>query len=296
MSERYTRREVARILGVEEGQLAYWERLRLVKSRARWGERFYHFGDLVALKTIQSLTERHVPVRRLHRALRALQTRFGDLQAPLSALRLLTYGREIVVVPPGPRSVPIEPLTGQLHLPYDEAEQKIHTIAGRSAQEWFEIGLASDGHRDTLPQAVEAYRRATELQPGWVAAHINLGASLYQLSDLEAARDAFQEALARANDNPTAHFNLGCVLDDLEEVDSAIEHLQRAVDLEPFHADAHFNLALTLEKRGQYVRARDHWRAYLRLEPRGPWSDFARTKLRPRKEPGPPIPFPRKSS
>ncbi|MGH9794530.1 MAG: MerR family transcriptional regulator, partial [Candidatus Acidiferrales bacterium] len=52
MVEHYTRSEVARILGIGERRLNYWERLRLIEPNRRWGQRFYSFRDLVALKTI----------------------------------------------------------------------------------------------------------------------------------------------------------------------------------------------------------------------------------------------------
>ena len=68
LADRYTRREVGRILGLEPSRLRYWERLRLVRPQARWGERFYSFGDLVALQSIQRLTNNRVSARKLRRA------------------------------------------------------------------------------------------------------------------------------------------------------------------------------------------------------------------------------------
>lgn len=298
MSERYTRREVARILGLEERQLAYWERLRLVRSRARWGERFYAFDDLVALQTIKHLAANRIPAARLRRALEAMESRLGCLRAPLSALRVAQRGRQVIVTPPAPYHQPFEPLTGQFVLPFrsNDAAQKTTAVAARTAEEWFELGLATDSRRETLPQAVEAYRRAIELSPGWVDARINLGTAHYQMSELEEARRAFDAALEVDEGSATAHFNLGCVLDDLEEYDKAIHHLRRAAAIAPHHADTHFNLALVLEKREKPGKAREHWTTYLRLQPRGPWAEYARTRLRTANRPPgtrlTPIPFP----
>jgi tetratricopeptide (TPR) repeat protein len=293
LSDRYTRREVARILGVEEQRLAYWERLRLVKPRARWGQRFYHFGDLVVLRTIQGLAENKVPVRRLHRALRALEERFGERRAPLSSYRVVAHGKQLVFVLPGPPPTPVEPLSGQLLIPYVPQQENLRAIAGRSAEEWFETGLKCDGRRETLRQAVEAYRHAVHLSPQWTAAHINLGAALYQLGELAEARASFETAATLSPQNATAQFNLGCVLDDLDDLKGSMQHLEAAVRLDPRHGDAHFNLALALEKNGQPRRAIGHWEAYLKLQPRGPWSDYARLRLRSQATPSPPIPFPR---
>ena len=300
MSERYTRREVARILGLEERQLAYWERLRLVRSRARWGERFYAFDDLVALQTIKHLAANRIPAARLRRALQAMEYRLGCLRTPLSALRVSHCGRQVMVIPPAPYQQPFEPLSGQFVLPFQQSEvtEKTKTVTQRTAEEWFDIGMANDSRRETLPKAVEAYRRAVELAPQWVDARINLGTALYQLSELDEAQRAFEEALAVDENNATAHFNLGCVHDDLEQYDQAIAHLRQAAAIAPNHADTHFNLAMVLEKRGKLGKAREHWATYLRLQPRGPWADFARTRLRAGNRAAgasfAPIPFPEK--
>src|SRR5271169_384955 len=77
LPQRYTRREVQRILGVDVRRLRYWERLRLVNPRARWGERFYSFGDLVALRTIQRITQQKISAHRLRRAVKLVEEQFG---------------------------------------------------------------------------------------------------------------------------------------------------------------------------------------------------------------------------
>lgn len=281
MQQRFTQREAARILGLEERRMRYWERLRLVKSRPRWGERFYRFDDLVALRAIQRLTSQGVPARRLRRAIAALQKKFAMPADVLTRLRIIGRGREVVVVPPPPDSKPIEPLTGQLLIDFGAAarEQKLRTLASRSAEEWFEMGLRYDASPETLEQAADAYRRAIQLAPDWVDAYINLGAVLFQLARLEEAALTFRAALELDPRNPTAHFNLGCVLFELEELDGAVASLSRAIQLAPGSADTHLNLALAYEKRNELRRARRHWRMYLRYEPNGAWAEYAQSRL-----------------
>ncbi|MGH9731278.1 MAG: MerR family transcriptional regulator, partial [Candidatus Acidiferrales bacterium] len=63
LPERFTQREVSRIVGVEPSRLRYWHRLRLVVPQARWGERFYNFSDLVALHSIKAITQRRIPAK-----------------------------------------------------------------------------------------------------------------------------------------------------------------------------------------------------------------------------------------
>ena len=271
------------MIGVSRRQLDYWTRLRLVEPRARWGERFYSFADLVALETIKRLTANRVPARRLRRAIAALHTELGEARAPLWQLRIMANAREVVVHPSGPRSRPFEPLTGQFVLQFETETLagKVRTMASRTAEEWFEIGLACDSRPETLEKAAEAYCRALELAPGWVEAHINLGTTLYQLGHMEESKHTFAAAVALEPNNALSRFNLGCVLDQLGDSHGAIEHLRRAVELAPHLADAHLNLALVYDQRGEKDLARKHLSLYLHYEPRGPWAEFARSRMPP---------------
>ena len=275
------------MIGVSRRQVDYWARLRLVQPRARWGERFYSFADLVALETIKELTANGIPARRLHRAIAALQSELGEAHAPLAQLRVFANAREVVVLAPRPRSRPFEPLTGQFVLQFETETlaSKVRRMASHTAQEWFEVGLTCDSQPETLEKAAEAYRRALELAPDWVEAHINLGTTLYQLQRMEESKSVFEAAAALAPNNALVHFNLGCTLDQLGDTSGAIEHLQRAVLLAPHLADAHLNLALAYESRGETQLVRKHLSLYLHYEPQGPWAEFARARTRPSRAP-----------
>jgi tetratricopeptide (TPR) repeat protein len=283
MNQQYTATEVVRMMGVTRRQLAYWAKLQLVVPRARWGERFYSFADLVALETLKRLTGRGIAARRLRRAIEALETQLGEARTPLSRIRVMANGREVVVHTCGPDGKPIEPLTGQFVLQFDTVRLagKVHAMVSRTAEEWFQLGLACDTTPETLEKAVEAYEHALEQAPGWMEAHINLGTALYQLQRLEEARKHFEAAVELEPSNPLAHFNLSCVLDPLGDTEGAIERLRRALALAPQMADAHLNLALAYEKKGRDALSRRHLAAYLQYQPRGPWADFARSRVHP---------------
>jgi tetratricopeptide (TPR) repeat protein len=266
LAQRYTRKEVGRILGVELGRLRYWERLRLVRPRAKWGERFYSFGDLVALRTMQRLTDHRVPAWRVRRVVELMEQQFGTPGSSLQELRFIQQGRDVLVFPPG-------------------------------ATRPFQHALDCEADPNLLPQAVEIYRQVLELEPDWVEAHINLGVALYQLSRVEEARKEFAAAVELDPRSGISRYNLGCVLEEQGRIDEAIDHLRRAARTMPTHADVHFNLALAYEKRGEREVARREWLAYLRYAPNGLWADQARAHLKelsPRSKSAAPIPFPGK--
>ena len=292
VEHRYTRNEVERMMGVSRRELEYWTRLRLVFPRARWGERFFNFSDLVALETIKRLAARKVPARRIRRAVTMLQTELGSSRTPLSMLRISTNGRQVVVYPPMAAARPFEPLTGQFVLNFETSElaSKVHAMASRSAEEWFEMGMLCDSNTDSLEQAAEAYRKAVEAAPEWVEARINLGTAMYQLGRMEEAREHFSIAAAYDPANALAEFNLGCVLEQLGRTPEAIAHLVSAVEILPSLADAHLNLALAYEKNGQAQNALRHLSLYVRYEPNGPWAEFARSRIAKYRPPSPGTP------
>lgn len=299
MAQRYTQREVGRILGVGASRLRYWERLRLVRPRARWGERFYTFGDLVALRTLQRLTENHIPARRVRRAVKLIEQQFGESPLPLEKLGFLEQGRDVLVIPPGAER-PFSPLKQQWVFSFGAAAlpAKLHSMRGPTPEELFQMALDCEWRPEMMPQAVENYRQVLELAPDWVEAHINLGVALYQMGRIEESRAEFFSAVQLDPRNGISRYNLGCVLEEQGEIDEAIDHLRRAARTMPGHADAHFNLALAYEKRGQRRLAREQWALYLRHAPNGPWADQARARLKQysaRRKRAAPIPFPRKA-
>ena len=299
LADRYTRNEVGRILGLEEGRLRYWERLQLVRPEVRWGQRFYSFGDLVALRSIQRITLNRVPARKLRRTVALIEQQFGGYSLPLQQLRLVELGRDVLVVPPGAER-PFNPFLQQWAFPFDIPARpaKLHSMAGPTPEEFFETALSCETKQDLLPQAIENYQRVVELAPDWIEAHINLGVAYYQMGQLSDARAAFAAAVALDPLNGISRYNLGCTLEEMGEYDGAIEHLVRAARAMPGHADVHFNLALAYEKRGERRAARDHWTLYLRYAPNGTWAEQARARLRrysARRKNAMPIPFRRPS-
>jgi tetratricopeptide (TPR) repeat protein len=299
LTNRYTRTEAGRILGLETNRLRYWEQLRLVRPEARWGERFYSFGDLVALRSIQRITQNHIPARKLRRVVALIEKQFGGSSLPLQELHLVEFGRDVLVIPPGAQK-PFNPIQGQWAFPFDIPTRpaKLHSMAGPTPEQFFETALSCETKQEMLPQAVENYQRVVELAPDWIEAHINLGVAYYQMGQLSDARDAFVAAVALDPLNGISRYNLGCTLEELGEYDQAIDHLRRAARAMPAHADVHFNLALAYEKRGERRAARDHWTLYLRYAPNGAWAEQARARLRQsstRRKNAAPIPFHRPS-
>jgi len=277
-TERFTRREFQRILDVTDKQLNYWEKLRLVSPRKSGADKFYDFRDLISLRTAKQLIEKGVSANRLRRSLVALNQKLSEVQTPLTELRILSNGRDVIVERNGAR---LEPISGQFVLNFDtrELRDKLRYMPERNVEDWFALALQYESDPESRPQAIDAYQRVLAANPRHVDALINLGMLHYEQGQLESAAGCFLRAVAVHPDSAVAHFNLGSVLEELGQLETSRQHLRIAVRLDPAHADAHYNLAFVCDKLAAPAEARRHWQLYIELDPTSPWCAYARDRL-----------------
>jgi tetratricopeptide (TPR) repeat protein len=277
-TDRFSRREFLRLLDITDKQLTYWEKLGIVSPRKAAGEDFYDFRDLISLRTAKQLIQSGVSAPRLRLALSALNQKLSKVQTPLTELRILSNGRDVIVDHEGAH---LEPISGQFVLNFDtrELRDKVRVMPERNVTEWFALALQYESDPDTHFQAIEAYRRVLAVNPTHIEAVINLGMLSYEQGDLESASACFLRAVTGDPDNAVAHFNLGSVLDELGHLEAARRHLRIAVRIDSSYPDAHYNLAFVCDKLGSAFEARQHWQHYIRLDPTSPWCDYARQRL-----------------
>lgn len=277
-TDRFSSEDVQRIVGLTRKQLDYWDKLRLVSPQNEQGKPFYDFRDLIGLRTIKQLLEKGVSANRLQRALSALNEKLSQVKAPLSQLRILSDGKDVLVEQGNAR---LEPLSGQFVLNFEtrELDESIRTITHRSANEWLTMALSYEADKDTRAEAIDAYDRCAGADPKNADALLNCGTLHYEDGNLEKAADYFRRALAAQPESPLAHFNLGSVLEEMGELEESRRHLRQALVLDPDYCDAHFNLAFVCEKLRAFAEAQEHWRAYIKLDPVGRWSAYAQQRL-----------------
>ena len=63
----WTRKEICRVLSLEERQLRNWEKQGLISSADN-----YAFSDLLTLRTLNSLREQKIPARRIRQSFQSL--------------------------------------------------------------------------------------------------------------------------------------------------------------------------------------------------------------------------------
>jgi tetratricopeptide (TPR) repeat protein len=277
-TDRFSPEDVRRIVGLTRKQLDQWDRLHLVSPQTEQGAAYYDFRDLIGLRTIKQLLGKGVSANRLQRALSALNEKLSQVKAPLSQLRILSDGKDVLVQQGSAR---LEPLSGQFVLNFEtrELDESIRFVARRSAADWFAMALSYEGEKQTRSAAIDAYDRCVSIDPKNVDALLNCGTLHYEDGNFEKAADYFGRALEGQPENKLAHFNLGSVLEELGKLEEAQQHLRRAVLLDPDYCDAHYNLAFVCEKLHAFGEAREHWQTYVRLDPTGQWATYARQRI-----------------
>jgi tetratricopeptide (TPR) repeat protein len=109
--------------------------------------------------------------------------------------------------------------------------------------------LAFEARRFT--EAAVEFRKAVAAGPDNVAARINLGVTLSQLGDAQAATEQFEEAIRIDPRRVNAHYNLAILLAGQNQHEKAIAHLQSAMAIEPNDSSVQFLLGSELVKVGR---------------------------------------------
>jgi tetratricopeptide (TPR) repeat protein len=280
--EEYSRQDVRRMLGLSEQQLRSWARHGLIHEVST-----FSFSDLIALKALQKLRENRIPPRKIGRALTALKKKLSHVERPLSELKIFSDGQTISVQIAGQK---MEALTGQMLFNFDTSELGgLRSFAPKQAQDrggverqaeaYFQQGLALEETGAPIEKAIEAYKRAAELNPSAAGALVNLGTIYYRQRKYAEAERHYEKAIAVDSNYPLAHYNLGNLYDEQGDLTRAEQHYTTALRLNPNYADAHFNLALLAERRGDFLNAVRHWKSYLKLDNSGTWANIARRQL-----------------
>jgi tetratricopeptide (TPR) repeat protein len=278
--EEYSRADVRRKFGLSERQLRTWERQGLIPVAIS-----YTFSDLIAFQTLIKLRENRISSKEILRALESLREKLGWVKQPLSELRVVSDGKRIAVQLSGQK---MEAISGQILFDFDAADlggirsfpdRKPKASRTYESEAWFQKGLELEESGAPVEDAVDAYRKVLDLNPGAAGALVNLGTIYYRLRKFEEAEKYYLAAIEADPEYPLAQFNLGNLYDEQGRTPEAVDFYRRALDLNPQYADAHFNLALLCERQGDAMKAVYHWKAYLKLDHSGQWAEIARRQL-----------------
>jgi tetratricopeptide (TPR) repeat protein len=287
VTDLFTSREVAKLLGVSPARLRSLDREKIVSpSGQRGNQRAYTFQDLIALRATRELLDHRVRLRDVARAIGALRQVLPRVTRPLQELRIVGDGRRVVV---RAEEGSFEPLTGQMVLDFQVQALRDDVVRvlrpetsparAHTAYDMYVQASALDEDPATYDKAEELYENAVRLDPSLAIAYTNLGNIRFRRGDEAGAEALYRRAIEVDPQQPEAHYNLGYLTLERGEPRAATSYFERALEGDPRFADAHFNIAMAWERLGERARARPHWKKYLELEPSGTWADIARQHL-----------------
>lgn len=140
----------------------------------------------------------------------------------------------------------------------------------QAAQASFNTGVQLHAAKK-IPQAIDAYRKATQADPAYFEAHYNLGLALAAQGNFRAALSEYEDALAVRPNSLEARYNLALTLGQAGySIDSAAEFDTLLMSY-PNDVRAHLALGnLYSQKLKDPARARKHYSRVLELEPNHP--------------------------
>ena len=129
-------------------------------------------------------------------------------------------------------------------------------------------------------EAMQNYRTAAELDPGWFEAQYNYGILSYRLGNPRQALGAYEMALAIQPEDVDARYNFALALKAAGFVPDAVNELKKVLAADTDEIRAHLALAnLYAQKLHDTVPAREHYLKVLDLDPNNPQAGQIRAWL-----------------
>jgi len=122
---------------------------------------------------------------------------------------------------------------------YELAE--VYTVLGRAYEETTQ-----------LDKAIAAYQKATEIDPNYYKAWVNLGVAHRLTGNLDNAEKSYNQALRIEPDYAELHASLGALHIFKNDPEKALQSLSQAISLDPQLAVAHANIAVAYAMVGQF--------------------------------------------
>ena len=103
--------------------------------------------------------------------------------------------------------------------------------------------------------ALQWLKRALTINGDFLQAKINTVAALFELGQVEVAREEAEAIVEASPDCPEAYVNLGNILVHAGKAKQGIKNYQKALELRPGYEEAHFNLATLVGAREDLPKA-----------------------------------------
>jgi tetratricopeptide (TPR) repeat protein len=129
-----------------------------------------------------------------------------------------------------------------------------------------------------IPEAIQFYQRATQLNPASFDAYYNLGSAAALTGNLSQALAAYEYALVIRPDSADARYNFALALQQAKYPADAVDQLERLLTAYPNEIRGHLALGnLYAQQLRDPARAREHYAKVLQGDPRNPQAAVIRS-------------------
>ncbi len=136
-----------------------------------------------------------------------------------------------------------------------------------NAHLWLSLGQANRALPDRLEEAIQCLRKSVSLQPGFIDAHVTLGALLKQSARLDEAAKAYRTAIEIDPNQPQLHMYLAETLYAMGQWSDAISEMQETVRLDPANSAAYSNIGAAMIHTGQTQESIDYFKRAIAAQP-----------------------------
>lgn len=156
----------------------------------------------------------------------------------------------------------------------------------KTSLDWFAEGNDAYNEKEDK-KAIEAYKKAIELNPEHAIAYNNMGVAYRNIKEYSRSIEAYQKAIKLKPDYADAYQNMGNTYRDMKEYSSAIEAYKnmgnayrkqkeyskaidaynKAIELNPDYADAYYNMGIVYRKQNKYSSAIEAYQKAIELNP-----------------------------
>ena len=123
-----------------------------------------------------------------------------------------------------------------------------------------------------LEQAVDAYRKAVEINPNFPEAYNNMGVAFKELGKAAESLDCYRKAIATRPNYAEAYNNMGNALKGENKPEEAIACYKKALEINPKYLEACYNMGNTLSGMGKLNESIECYRKVLEMNPNHPES------------------------
>ena len=116
-------------------------------------------------------------------------------------------------------------------------------------------------------RAIEEFRKAADILPGYEYALYNLGVQYYEMGDEQNALKTYLETLKYFPNHVNANNNVGVIYFNRKNYDEALVYFQKAESAEPRNANAIGNIGAIYHNKGNFPKAKEYYERAITISP-----------------------------